>query len=146
MNSMEVIYSMIVKERDVVSALNFTPAEKTLVDITKNVRVADDWAHHVIYHYKWIVTQKSVIAINKFNPAVKVMAKCTEEDENIFNKEFGVLLCLMKLSKIFNSTDISILGTYKNCLRFMKKFYTNIEQLIKDIFNKSTLYYSESHK
>lgn len=132
--------------KDSTSSLNFTPAEKTLADIARNVLVADAWTCSVIYHYKWIVTQKSVIAINKFNPAVKVMAKCTEEDENIFNKEFGVLLCLMKLSKIFNSTDISILGTYKNCLRFMKKFYTNIEQLIKDIFNKSTLYYSESHK
>lgn len=137
---------MIVKEKDVVSSLNFTPPERTLADITKNVLVADAWAHDAIYHYKWIVTQKSVIAINKFNPAVKVTAKCTEEDEISFNKEFGVLLCLMKLSKIFNSTDISILETHKNCLRFMKKFYANIEQLIKDIFNKSTLYYSESHK
>lgn len=137
---------MIVKEKDVVSSLNFTPAERTLADITRNVLIADAWAHDVIYYYKWIVTQKSVIAINKFNPAVKVTAKCTKEDETSFNKEFGVLLCLMKLSKIFNSTDISILETYKNCLRFMKKFYANIEQLIKDIFSKSTLYYSESHK
>lgn len=71
----------------------------------------------------------------------KYTSKVNELDKDKYDKQYGVLVALMKCTELFNSTDIKILGTFKNCVRFAKKFiYSDIMKVVDTFITKFEKY------
>jgi len=71
----------------------------------------------------------------------KYTSKVNELDKDKYDKQYGVLVALMKCTELFNSTDIKILGTFKNCVRFAQKFiYSDIMKVVDTFITKFEKY------
>ena len=115
----------------------------TLVKVQSLKKKDSDWHKNIC---GWGRVIKKVV-INADNVVVidcngnKYTSKVNELDKDKYNKQYGVLVALMKCTELFNSTDIKILGTFQNCVRFAKKFiYSDIMKVVDTFITKFEKY------